>query len=267
MTDADLTPLPELINLMPGIDEVTCFSTTRGCSNPADPYDGFNICHYTGSSDESVNRCREILCHHLGIDSDRLIVPRQTHSCRVVDITAIPVKPKLLNGADAMITALRGVALAINTADCTPVALYAPAAGIIGIAHAGWRGAAGGIVTATVEAMIRKGANPADITAALGPHICRDCFEVGPEVASQFPAECVSVHVGSGKPHVDLAKAIASELKGLGVTRLTDTSRQSELMCSRCHPDQLFSARRLGVASGRTATVIMMAAPHAQKHL
>jgi YfiH family protein len=91
--------------------------------------------------------------------------------------------------ADAIVTALRGPVLTILTADCQPVLLHDPEAGVIGAAHAGWKGALGGVLEATVEAMTGLGAAPEGIRAAIGPSISQRAYEVGPELLDAFLAE------------------------------------------------------------------------------
>ena len=132
-----------------------------------------------------------------------------------------------------------------------PVVFNDPVAGVIGVAHAGWRGALGGITDAAIEAMVAAGATPHDIRAAMGPCICVSCFEVGEEVASLFPEEVV---VRDGvKPHVDLPRYVRNRLLASG---LTDANIAMPRACTKCQPHRYFSARNLGIASGRVFTFI-----------
>lgn len=134
-----------------------------------------------GSSDQAecvaVNRSRA--ARELGVSSDALVTLHQVHSADVAEVNGP------LNGqapkADALVSASPGVALAVLTADCQPVLFYDAKARVIGAAHAGWKGALGGVINATVDAMENLGAKRADIYAVIGPTISQRAYEVGPD--------------------------------------------------------------------------------------
>jgi polyphenol oxidase len=141
------------------------------------------------SGDETVlveeNRARAV--RRLGLSPDRLCTARQVHGTTVlIAREPSPGRPSL--EADALVTDRADLALGVLSADCAPVLLADPDAGVIGAAHAGWRGALAGIVEATVEAMAGLGAEPGRIVAAIGPCIAQPSYEVGPEVLDQFSA-------------------------------------------------------------------------------
>ena len=236
--------------------DIHAFSTRRGDCEPEQPYSGFNVCHYTGDDPAHIDECRRELTETFGVPADRLVMPRQTHSTNVLTLTTLPVTDDMLENVDAVVTNLKGIIVGVNTADCVPVILADPTAGIAGIAHAGWRGAIGGIVEATVAAMMSLGANPADIHAAMGPSICIDCFEVGEEVATRFGNDCVRRIVGA-KPHVSIHRHIVNALKASGVSGENITPFDPSL-CTRCHPDEYWSARKSGINSGRIFTFVII---------
>src|SRR5258708_2188666 len=132
------------------------------------------------------NRARAMRALDLG--ADRLVTCHQVHSADAVTV-AMPWRREDNPRADALVTDRRGVALGILTADCTPVLLADAEAGIIGAAHAGWRGALGGVVEATVAAMVKLGAALPRIRAGIGPTIAQRSYEVGPEFPASFLAE------------------------------------------------------------------------------
>jgi len=141
-----------------------------------------------------TNRAR--VAAALGVDRTRLVTLRQCHGARAVTLdtpldTPWPagVAPEADADADALATAQPGLALGILTADCAPILLADPAAGVIGAAHAGWRGALAGVVEAVIEAMAGLGARPARIRAAIGPCIGPASYEVGPEFEARFRRE------------------------------------------------------------------------------
>lgn len=138
-----------------------------------------------GSSDqhEAVAINRDRVAQAMGVTAAALLGVHQVHSADVVTVTAAtPDRPQ----ADALVTATPGLALSILTADCQPVLFADPRAGVIGAAHAGWKGALSGILGATVDAMVALGATRDSITAIIGPTISQRAYEVGPDFFDQF---------------------------------------------------------------------------------
>lgn len=138
-----------------------------------------------GSSDLSevveINRARA--AQAMAVPADHLITVHQVHSAVAVHLTAPPVqRPR----ADALVTRTPGLALAVLTADCQPVLFADAQEGVIGAAHAGWRGTRDGILEATLDAMEALGAARADIRAVIGPTISQAAYEVGPEFLQTF---------------------------------------------------------------------------------
>src|SRR5580704_6805173 len=131
------------------------------------------------------NRAR--MAAALAVRPDCLLTAYQTHSADVVTVAA-PWGPGTRPHADAIVTRTRGLAIGVTTADCGPVLFADPEAGVIGAAHAGWRGAFHGVLEATIEAMERCGAGRGRIVAALGPMIRQPNYEVGPEFVARFRA-------------------------------------------------------------------------------
>lgn len=177
---------------------------------------------------------RSSLSDALGIP-DRWATVHQVHGSRVARVDV----PGSAGEADALWTTERGLALAVFTADCFGIVLMADAA--VGVAHAGWRGAAGGVVSALRSEMTASGDEPT--AAVIGPGIRRCCFEVGPEVAERFPEDVARTSWDT--PSVDLEGAIARQLNGLDVA-----------MARRCtyHEKGWFSHRASGTPQ-RLATV------------
>lgn len=234
------------------------FSTLRTAKNPQHPYDGFNICHYTGDKTMHIADCRNALADLIDVTADKLIIPRQNHSANVAVINSFPIKEISVENIDALITNIPGIALCINTADCVPIVITDLQAGIIAAVHSGWRGTVAKIAVKTIKEMILLGAKQDRIKVVMGPSICAECFEVGEEVAelfrNSFPGSR-SVIDSYPKPHIDLSRAICAQLTEAGIQTKNIISPP---ICSHCNPDRLFSARHLGINSGRTATVAML---------
>lgn len=140
----------------------------------------------TGSSDQSdvvaLNRAR--VARAMDVPANKLAGAHQIHSAKVAVVNSFNYRGK--PRADALVTRERGVALSILTADCQPVLFADHHAGVIGAAHAGWRGAVDGVLEATVDAMEKLGAAREDISAVIGPTISQRAYEVGPEFFDTF---------------------------------------------------------------------------------
>jgi polyphenol oxidase len=184
-------PRPDLIHLMleiitsPAITARHGFFTRKGGASSG-IFAGLNC--GTGSSDQAevvaINRTRA--AGAVGLPVSALVTLHQVHSADVVTVTApFAERPK----ADAMVTATPGLLLAVLTADCQPVLFSDPKAGVIGAAHAGWRGAVDGVLEATLDAMEALGAHRADISAVVGPTISQAAYEVGPEFLDRFTTD------------------------------------------------------------------------------
>lgn len=254
----------ELLN----IGGIAAYSTLRGAAVAMNPYDGFSTCSYTSDSPERVQQAIQLLSRHTGLGTDRLIFPRQTHSLNVKLIDRTPFPADMLADTDALVTTLTNTVLCIHTADCVPVLLADAEAGVIAAAHSGWKGTVGGISALTVQKMVEAGARPDRIVAAMGPCICAGCFEVGEEVVERFmeagfPPAVVSRDASFPRPHIDLPAAVRHTLIQSGIL---DCNISLPPGCSYCSPDKYFSARRLGIKSGRTLSYIMMGGHPVQTH-
>jgi YfiH family protein len=140
-----------------------------------------------GSRDDpdAVRENRARMARALGIEPDHLLIPYQVHS-RDASAAGAPWPTDARPRCDALVTATPGLGLGVTGADCGIILFAAPQAGVIGAAHAGWRGALAGIIEATVAAMVGLGARPQDIVAALGPTIAQPSYEVGAEFVATF---------------------------------------------------------------------------------
>ena len=246
---------------------VVAVTTQRGEAKKGENYSQWNLCDYTGDDALRVLDARMAFCQKMGIDLDHLIMPRQTHSTsvRVIDQNfmdaSIEAQDDMLEGVDALVCNVPGVCIGVNTADCVPIAFADTCNRIIAIAHAGWRGTVGRIAQKTIETMTELGSKPGDISAAMGVSICHDCFEVGDEVVREFEKAGFEMsgimfrNATTGKAHINLQEANRQVLIAAGVKEQNITFPEH---CSRCESDRYFSARRLGINSGRTFTAILM---------
>lgn len=171
----------------------------------------------------------------------RLVSLRQVHGPAVVE--AEPGWASLPE-ADAMVTNRPGLALGIITADCAPVLFHDPVAGVAGAAHAGWRGAVAGVLEATVEAMVRLGAEPARITAVIGPCIAQPSYEVRADLRDAVgDARFFAPGRDAAHFHFDLAGYCAHRLAGIGAALVLGVDTLAE-------EARFFSHRRRTLAGG-----------------
>jgi len=200
-------------------------------------------------ADVAENRRRVLAA--LGLGADRLAICQQVHSATVM-LAEAPWAQDQRPRADAMVTRRKGLALGILTADCAPVLFADAEAGIVAAAHAGWRGALGGVVAATVAAMRREGAELARITAAIGPCIGAQSYEVGPEFPAPFLAQSTANAAffrSAARPghHLfDLAGYVRSRLADAGIRQIDATGGDTAAEAER-----FFSYRRTCLAGER----------------
>jgi YfiH family protein len=216
------------------------FFTRRGGASSG-VFEGLN-CGY-GSTDQTdivrINRAR--VADAMGVAADHLVGVHQIHSATVIDVTGpMPDKPK----ADAMVTKTAGIALSVLSADCQPVLFADTQAGVIGAAHAGWRGVLDGVLDATVDAMERLGAERKNIAAVIGPCISQGAYEVGPEFFEDFLAQDQSFDrfFAQGK-----GDRMLFDLPGFGLSRLRAAGvgvAEWTRHCTYADADRFYSYRR-----------------------
>lgn len=234
------------------------FSTTRhgGCGEGA--YATFNCTHYCGDRPENVSKNLENLAALLPERPDVFVIPRQTHTTNVRVITDVPSQEELQE-VDAVVTHRKGFCLCVSTADCVPVLLYDKVRGVIAAVHAGWRGTVGRIVEKTLEVMkSHYGTEGEDVVACIGPSISLESFEVGDEVYQAFAEagfDMERIARKYEKWHLDLWEANRLQLLAHGV--LPEHIEVAGICTYQNHED-FFSARRLGIKSGRILSGIML---------
>ncbi|HEY8481610.1 MAG TPA: peptidoglycan editing factor PgeF [Spirillospora sp.] len=230
-------------------DGVGAAFTGRAGGVSTAPYDSLNLGGSVGDDPAAVRANRRRVADALGIDPERTVFMRQVHGADVAFVTS----PDLGEPVDAIVTTVPGLALAVLVADCAPVLLADPVAGIVGAAHSGRPGTAAGVVPALVEQMCERGAEPARISAAIGPAACGRCYEVPAamrdEVAAVVPGAYATT--SKGTPGLDIRAGIVEQLAGAGVTGV-----QVDPRCT-IEDRGLFSYRRDG-RTGRFAGYVWL---------
>lgn len=222
------------------------------------PYASLNLGLHVGDDAEHVIENRRRAAEALGFPLSAMVCAEQIHGARVSVVSAKDVGKgatdyaTAIPGVDAFITAAPDVLLSLYFADCLPIFFASTEGSVVGLAHAGWRGLVGGVLENTVTMLIQVfGIAPNNVVVGIGPGIGPCCFEVGPEVAAQFPASVVD-RVGE-KPRVDLATAAALRLTECGIL---PKNLHSAAECTACHGDRYFSHRRDQGKTGRMAAMI-----------
>ncbi len=209
----------------------------------SEPFASLNVSKSMGDYPVSVLNNRATACASLGISPNKLAILKQVHSANIITIDEsfdFASSPE----ADGMVTKTQNIGLGILTADCTPILFADPEAGIIGACHAGWQGAVDAIITNTIDAMAKLGADPKRILAAFGPTIWLENYEVGPQWASDFLTKHPTKNrfiVKTGKnntEHFDLPGFIRAELENSQVGHISQVGS-----CTYENPKQYFSHR------------------------
>ncbi len=224
--------------------EIVAGFSTRVGGVSLSPYDSLNLGLSTKDEKEHVLTNRRRLFEAVGFSVDDLAITGQVHGTDLIEVDA----PGLYVGYDAIVTRQPGIMLCLSAADCASVLMADAENRIVGACHAGWRGAAGGIVEKTLSALLERGAALDTLKVYVSPCISRQNFEVGEEVASQFDAKFVYKIAGKEKPHVDIKEAIFSQLVLGGVS---ENAIEVSPYCTYSDRSRFFSYRAEKGITGR----------------
>jgi YfiH family protein len=249
---------PDLRGAQLGSGLLAGFSTRAGGVSEA-PFDSFNLALTVGDDPELVRINRSALASALRVDVGALTWAEQPHGGKVAVLpTAADASEqsgsKGVPGVDGLVTSVPGVVLCIRVADCLPVLLADPDAGVVAAAHAGRRGLVAGVLGNTVAAMESAGASRARVRAVIGPAICSRCYEVPEQLADEFEAviPVTRAVTSAGTPSLDLPAAGRLLLEQAGVRAVESTGE-----CTFEHPDLWYSYRR-SARTGRFAGFVML---------
>ncbi|MFI6086641.1 peptidoglycan editing factor PgeF [Streptomyces sp. NPDC051218] len=214
--------------------------TDRWGGVSAVPYEELNLGGAVGDDPEAVRTNRALAATSLGITPERVVWMNQVHGPDVAVVDGPWAAETEIPAVDAVVTARRGLALAVLTADCTPVLLADPVAKVAAAAHAGRPGMLAGVVPAAVEAMVKLGADPARVVARTGPAVCGRCYEVPEAMRADAAAiePAAYAETSWGTPAVDVTAGVHAQLERLGVH-----DREQSPVCTRESGDH-FSYRR-----------------------
>ena len=231
------------------------FTRNGGVSQGA--YRSLSFSIAAGDSPDNVQRNLERAGVALGVPGARVHFLSQVHGRVALTLTGSELQADLIRvEGDALVSRSPGLACGVRSADCVPVLLADRRSGAVAAAHAGWRGVASGVVSATVGAL-RALSPDLDLVAAIGPHISLAAFEVSDDVAETLLSASHDPHVvdrSRAKPHVDLRRMLHAELHTHG---LSESQIDDVWGCTVSEPEQFFSFRRDGKASGRHLSAIV----------
>ena len=221
------------------------------------PFATLNLGHTVGDDLNAVQENHRRVFALFGVERGQVVSPYQVHSAHIRPVGR-EHGGTVQNGTDGLLTTTPGLMLLFRFADCVPLLLWDPVHRAVGLAHAGWRGVAGGVVRAAVEAFVRHiGSRPEDLWAGIGPAIGPCCYRVGPEVVARVAqAESLRhdlVHHRTDGLYLDLPGVVRAQLEAQGV-------RQIEMsgICTACRTDEWFSHRAEGGRTGRFGVLVML---------
>ena len=221
-----------------------------------------NISTTRGDDPEDVRENQRRIAGAIGVQPEDMTFTNQTHTTNVAVVKARD-RGKRFQETDGMITDVPGICLVTFYADCVPLYFVDPVKKAIGLSHSGWRGTVGKIGKVTIELMQKTyGSDPEDIIAAIGPSICRDCYEVSGDVIQQFRENFDEAYwpelfykKENGKYQLDLWRAnerIFTEA-GIREDHIAVTN-----VCTHCNPDILFSHRTTGDKRGNVSAFLAL---------
>ncbi len=243
------------------------FSTRLGgVSRP--PYDTMNLSFTRGDRSEDVRENYRRIAEALDVSMERMVLTQQTHTINIRKVTEEDagkgvVRERDYADVDGLITDVPGITLVAFGADCVTLFFLDPVHRAIGLSHSGWRGTVNRMGAVTLQAMAREyGTRPEDVIACIGPSICRNCYEVGSEVAEEFLRVFGAEHQAelmdkkeNGKYRLDLWAANRLVLTEAGVR---ENRIQITDICTYCNPQLLFSHRRTGEKRGNLGAFLCL---------
>lgn len=247
-------------------NEIAHFCTSRQGGVSVGNFASNNLNPFTGDEPMHFAQNKKKLCAGLGIEVENLIIPFQTHDTEIREINnsffnlSSDEKTAFLNGVDALITTLPNVCIGVTTADCVPLLFFDFEKKVVAAAHAGWRGTCARIAEKVLDEMQEKfNCQTKNIIVSIGPSISAEMYNVGEELVENFQ------HAGfetdkifqfrENALYLDLWKANQLSLEKAGI--LTENIEVAGI-CTFTQHEKFFSARRLGIKSGRMLSGIML---------
>jgi YfiH family protein len=242
--------IPEAIEEKDGTVEAWFTLKNRAYKTPESNIEGLNLGINTSDNEKVIQKNRSELLSALNLDEEWVAYANQVHSNRVQVVN----EGGTCSATDGLVTTVPGLTLAIQVADCAAVLLWDPVNYVVGAFHAGWRGAVAEIAPKGLQIMQQEGADLKALKAFISPCLSLENFEVGIEVADQFPEEFIDRDSFS-KPHVNLKRFLVHQLNEIGMKTGQIEVREE---CTIDDADHFYSYRREGNKSGRMMALIRL---------
>lgn len=230
--------------------------TTRAGGVSVPPWAGLNLALHTDDEWDRVHANRDLLGRAIGLSCRELVFGRQVHGTgvRLVQRSSSKARDRGLPDTDGLVTTARGVALVMMGADCLPVLLADPVAGVVGAAHVGRQGLVDGVLAELLAVLASQGGRPDRTAARIGPGICGSCYEVPPALAAQAEAAAPGSRgrTRTGTPSIDLTAGATGQLHAAGVADVRAVGG-----CTLEQPERFYSYRRDRL-TGRHAGVVWL---------
>jgi YfiH family protein len=227
-----------------------------GASAPL--FDSLNLGHTVGDTLAAVEENHDRVFAALGISRKQVVSPYQVHGTHARLVGQAHTAITQL-ATDGLLTITPGVALLLRFADCVPILLFDAKRRAVGMIHSGWKGTAGHIAAAAVEAFARHaGSQPGDLWAGIGPAIGPCCYEIGedmaPAIAQASPEGSAALQRRDGRLYLDLPGLVQAQLAAAGVEQFVTSG-----ICTACHTEEWFSHRAENGRTGRFGALAMLA--------
>ena len=221
------------------------------------PFSSLNLGSTVGDDPDAVKENHRLVYANFNLDATQVVSPHQVHKNHVVRVGS-KHGGSIIHATDALITNTPDIVLLLRYADCVPVLFYDPIHHAAGLAHAGWRGIAAGVIPACVQAMILKfGSHPHDMWAAIGPGICQQHYAVSLDVVKAItatvpPSANIAVKT-AGQWFANLPGAVDAQLRNLDFQQVNHAS-----LCTACHTEEWYSHREESGMTGRFGVFAML---------
>tara|TARA_R100001143_G_scaffold63591_1_gene72998 strand:+ start:22108 stop:22857 length:750 start_codon:yes stop_codon:yes gene_type:complete len=241
--------IPDIFESQTDIESYFTLANRNNIKQENATVNGLHLGAFSHGEDPTVKNNYSLLFESIGWDPDHLAIAKQVHGSIVKTINA----PGIYLDCDGLVTDQIGLAIGIQVADCAAILLYEPKAKVIAALHAGWRGTIAGIINEGIKSIVKLKGNPKKLVAFISPCISLQNFEVGPEVANQFPDQFCD-YSSYDKPHVDLSGFLEKQLINEG---LKSKNIEKSDHCTFGN-NAFFSYRRERDKSGRMLALIKM---------
>jgi len=243
-------------------DPIVCVHSTRQGGVSQGCYSSMNLGFSRGDNPEKVHKNYELFSRAIGVPLQRLVLSSQWHHNNILQVKEKHIgmgifRDRDFHDMDGLTTGVENLPLVTFYADCVPIYFYDPVQRKVAMTHAGWRGTSTGIVKDLIDKWLSEGSHVKDIKAAIGPAVCKSCYEVTAEVIEAMPYDFTNQYYDyypdKDRYHIDLKGINKEILMACGVENIEVTD-----YCTKCSSDLFFSHRREGNDRGTQIGLMML---------